>query len=172
MVYFSSSSSCSTGDQKNGFLKDGCDTVLSGRLHFLKFETSKISECIKFISSKRLQQYGMCFFMINTFTYTKCESSYLSHVIHNFLPASLCSNLSVPMFFDLNRYILHLNVLHLFVLPHKAQNDNLHCGLSFISPCWEVGVSGKIGEGLAWKSSRNCLSDVVGDSDLFMSVQF
>ncbi|KAL2253601.1 pantothenate kinase 1 isoform X1 [Sesamum indicum] len=66
MVYFSSSSSCSTDDQENGFIREGTNTssgnleyrVLSGRLHFLKFETSKISECIEFISSKRLQHYG------------------------------------------------------------------------------------------------------------------
>ncbi|KAL9149593.1 hypothetical protein ABFS82_12G118000 [Erythranthe guttata] len=62
MVYFSSNSICSGDDQKNGFLKDGIDTVnytvLSGRLHFLKFETTKISECMKFISTKRLQEYG------------------------------------------------------------------------------------------------------------------
>ncbi|KAL8519076.1 hypothetical protein ACS0TY_010134 [Phlomoides rotata] len=66
MVYFSSSSSSLGDDQKNGFLKDGVDAsstnfnskVLSGMLHFLKFETSKINECIEFISSKRLQHYG------------------------------------------------------------------------------------------------------------------
>ncbi|KAL0304680.1 UNVERIFIED_CONTAM: Pantothenate kinase [Sesamum angustifolium] len=70
MVYFSSSSSCSSDDQENGFIRDGTNgssgnleyRVLSGRLHFLKFETSKISECIEFISSKRLQHYGMCFY--------------------------------------------------------------------------------------------------------------
>ncbi|KAL0421375.1 UNVERIFIED_CONTAM: Pantothenate kinase [Sesamum latifolium] len=69
VVYFSSSSRCSSDDQENGFIRDGTNTssgnleyrVLSGRLHFLKFETSKISECIEFISSKRLQHYGMCF---------------------------------------------------------------------------------------------------------------
>ncbi|KAL7091692.1 hypothetical protein ACP275_12G120600 [Erythranthe tilingii] len=66
MVYFSSNSICSSDDQKNGFIKDGIDTaggnlnytVLSGKLHFLKFETTKISECMKFISTKRLQEYG------------------------------------------------------------------------------------------------------------------
>ncbi|KAH6826775.1 pantothenate kinase 2 [Perilla frutescens var. hirtella] len=65
MVYFSSSSGCSSDDQINGYLKDGFDVssgtsnhrVLRRKLHFLKFETSKISECIKFISSKHLQ-YG------------------------------------------------------------------------------------------------------------------
>ncbi|PIN10328.1 Pantothenate kinase PanK [Handroanthus impetiginosus] len=66
VVYFSSSSCCSSDDEQHGFLKDGIDAssgnlnyrVLTGRLHFLKFETSKISECIKFLSSKRLQHYG------------------------------------------------------------------------------------------------------------------
>lgn len=66
MVYFTSSSSCLSDDQRNGCLKDGIDAssgtsnhrVLKRKLHFLKFETSKISECIKFISSKNLQHYG------------------------------------------------------------------------------------------------------------------
>ncbi|KAG8366115.1 hypothetical protein BUALT_Bualt17G0042300 [Buddleja alternifolia] len=67
MVYFSSSSSsCSTSAQKNGSEKDGIDassenlnySFLSGRLHFLKFETKNISECINFISSKHLQHYA------------------------------------------------------------------------------------------------------------------
>ncbi|KAK6117926.1 hypothetical protein DH2020_048331 [Rehmannia glutinosa] len=66
IVYFSSSSSCSSDDQKHGILKDGIDTssgnlnykFVTGRLHFVKFETSKISECIKFISSKSLHHYG------------------------------------------------------------------------------------------------------------------
>lgn len=69
MVYFSSNSSSLGDDQKNGFLKDGVDAsstnfnsrVLNGMLHFLKFETSKINECIEFISSKRLQHYGKFF---------------------------------------------------------------------------------------------------------------
>lgn len=65
MVYFTSSS-CFSDDQRNGYLKDGIDAssgtsnhrVLRRKLHFLKFETSNISECIKFISSKNLQHYG------------------------------------------------------------------------------------------------------------------
>ncbi|GFP88033.1 pantothenate kinase 2 [Phtheirospermum japonicum] len=66
IVYFSSNSSCSNDDQKNSLLKDRIDApggslnykVLTGRLHFVKFETRKINECIKFISSKRLHHYG------------------------------------------------------------------------------------------------------------------
>ncbi|XP_047968100.1 pantothenate kinase 1-like [Salvia hispanica] len=66
MVYFSSgsssSSSSSDDDDKHSYLKDGINTSnhdgSRGKLHFLKFETSKISECIKFISSKHLQHYG------------------------------------------------------------------------------------------------------------------
>ncbi|KAL6562645.1 Pantothenate kinase 1 [Orobanche gracilis] len=66
IVYFSSSTSCSSDDQKSCFLMDGICTpsgnlkykVLTGKLHFVKFETRKISECIKFISSKRLHHYG------------------------------------------------------------------------------------------------------------------
>ncbi|KAI3452720.1 hypothetical protein Pfo_009396 [Paulownia fortunei] len=66
MVYFSSDSSRSVDDQVNGSSEDGLpasngnlhDSVLNGRLHFFKFETSKISECTEFISSKLLQHYG------------------------------------------------------------------------------------------------------------------
>lgn len=69
MVYFTSSS-CFSDDQRNGYLKDGIDAssgtsnhrVLRRKLHFLKFETSNISECIKFISSKNLQHYGTLFY--------------------------------------------------------------------------------------------------------------
>ncbi|KAL1565631.1 Pantothenate kinase 2, mitochondrial [Salvia divinorum] len=62
MVYFSSGSSYSDDDEKESYLKDGINTSnhdgSRGKLHFLKFETSKINECIKFISSKHLQHYG------------------------------------------------------------------------------------------------------------------
>ncbi|KAL6547330.1 Pantothenate kinase 1 [Orobanche minor] len=66
IVYFSSSTSCSSDVQKSCFLMDGiCKPsgnlkykVLTGKLHFVKFETRKISECMKFISSKRLHHYG------------------------------------------------------------------------------------------------------------------
>ncbi|KAG6426445.1 hypothetical protein SASPL_110668 [Salvia splendens] len=66
MVYFSSGSSSPSDDQKDNYLKDGTNTSigtsnhngLRGKLHFLKFETSKIDECIKFISSKHLQHNG------------------------------------------------------------------------------------------------------------------
>jgi type II pantothenate kinase len=33
--------------------------ILGGRLHFVKFETSKINECLDFISSKQLHRGGM-----------------------------------------------------------------------------------------------------------------
>ncbi|KAG6429568.1 hypothetical protein SASPL_107620 [Salvia splendens] len=66
MVYFSSGSSSPSDDQKHSYLKDGTNTSigtsnhngLRGKLHFLKFETSQIDECIKFISSKLLQNNG------------------------------------------------------------------------------------------------------------------
>lgn len=35
--------------------------VLGGRLHFVKFETRKINECLDFISSKQLHYGGMLF---------------------------------------------------------------------------------------------------------------
>lgn len=34
--------------------------VLKGRLHFSKFETSKINDCLDFIQTKQLHIGGMC----------------------------------------------------------------------------------------------------------------
>jgi hypothetical protein len=34
--------------------------VLKGRLHFVKFETSKIHDCLDFIQTKQLHLGGMC----------------------------------------------------------------------------------------------------------------
>ncbi|XP_075518414.1 pantothenate kinase 1-like isoform X3 [Primulina tabacum] len=65
VVYFSSSSNCSSDHKNIGSSDDGIDAFsgnlnyhLSGRLHFLKFETSKICECVQFISSKLLHHNG------------------------------------------------------------------------------------------------------------------
>lgn len=33
--------------------------ILGGRLHFVKFETGKLNECLDFISSKQLHRGGM-----------------------------------------------------------------------------------------------------------------
>lgn len=37
--------------------------ILGGRLHFVKFETHKINECLDFISSKQLHRGGIHFFI-------------------------------------------------------------------------------------------------------------
>ncbi|KAL0447128.1 UNVERIFIED_CONTAM: Pantothenate kinase [Sesamum latifolium] len=66
MVYFPSNSSRSIDDQVKGSSKDGLAasggdrhySLLNGRLHFLKFETSKVNDCIDFISSELLQHCG------------------------------------------------------------------------------------------------------------------
>ncbi|KAL2233620.1 UNVERIFIED_CONTAM: Pantothenate kinase 2 [Sesamum indicum] len=63
MVYFPSNSSRSIDDQVNGSSKDGLAasggdlhySLLNGRLHFFKFETSKVNDCIDFISSELLR---------------------------------------------------------------------------------------------------------------------
>lgn len=34
--------------------------VLKGRLHFVKFQTSKINDCLEFIKTKKLHLGGMC----------------------------------------------------------------------------------------------------------------
>lgn len=76
MVYVSSNNHCSTNDQQ-GQLSNETVSILNGNwnhsafcgsLHFVKFETRMISECIKFLSSKKLQYPGMCaHMMINAF---------------------------------------------------------------------------------------------------------
>lgn len=56
LVYFSkNNTSLGDDDDNNKHL------VLQGRLHFTKFETSKINDCIEFIRSKKLHLCGMCF---------------------------------------------------------------------------------------------------------------
>ncbi|KAF3656752.1 Pantothenate kinase 1 [Capsicum annuum] len=66
IVYFSTNSKCSTSDEVPALSKERQEVpngdlnhhILSGRLYFVKFETSKIEDCIKFLSSKKLQQCG------------------------------------------------------------------------------------------------------------------
>ncbi|KAL2519536.1 Pantothenate kinase 2 [Abeliophyllum distichum] len=59
MVYFSSNSGSSVDDQVHGSANgDSNHSVLSGRLHFEKFETRKIDDWIGYLSSKQFRQYG------------------------------------------------------------------------------------------------------------------
>lgn len=66
IVYFSTNSKCSTNDEAPTLSKERQEVpngdlnhhILSGRLYFIKFETSKIEDCIKFLSSKKLQKCG------------------------------------------------------------------------------------------------------------------
>ncbi|XP_060213968.1 pantothenate kinase 1 [Lycium barbarum] len=66
IVYFSTNSKCITNDEAPAISKERQEVpngdlnhhILSGRLYFVKFETSKIEDCIKFLSSKKLQQCG------------------------------------------------------------------------------------------------------------------
>lgn len=66
IAYFSTNSKCSTNDEVPTLSKERQEVsngdlnhhILSGRLYFVKFETSKIEDCIKFLSSKKLQQCG------------------------------------------------------------------------------------------------------------------
>ena len=68
LVYFSRHRDQSTYDKRMinvnnrlGFPPNGnrrSYPILGGRLHFVKFETSKINECLDFISSKQLHSAG------------------------------------------------------------------------------------------------------------------
>lgn len=56
LVYFSRKRyGTATAEDKNGK-----DSVIEGRLHFAKFETSKINDCLDFILLKKLHLGGMC----------------------------------------------------------------------------------------------------------------
>lgn len=68
LVYFSRHENRSVNDRRKKSLKETFGVsnsnrrsypILGGRLHFVKFETAKINECLDFISSKQLHRGGM-----------------------------------------------------------------------------------------------------------------
>ncbi|KAL9372681.1 hypothetical protein Peur_034925 [Populus x canadensis] len=68
LVYFSRRQDRPTNDKRKKTVKERLGTsngnrrsypILGGRLHFVKFETSKINECLDFISSKQLHRGGV-----------------------------------------------------------------------------------------------------------------
>ncbi|PRQ40742.1 putative pantothenate kinase [Rosa chinensis] len=68
LVYFSRHEDQSIDDKRKKTLKERLGIsngsrrsypVLGGRLHFVKFETTKINECLDFIYSKQLHRGGM-----------------------------------------------------------------------------------------------------------------
>ncbi|XP_061956966.1 pantothenate kinase 2-like [Populus nigra] len=68
LVYFSRHQDRPTNDKRKKTVKERLGTsngnrrsypILGGRLHFVKFETSKINECLDFISSKQLHRGGV-----------------------------------------------------------------------------------------------------------------
>lgn len=68
LVYFSRHADLSTEDKRKistkrrlGMFSGGRRSypILGGRLHFVKFETGKLNECLDFISSKQLHRGGM-----------------------------------------------------------------------------------------------------------------
>ncbi|KAM3703885.1 hypothetical protein ACB098_04G130700 [Castanea mollissima] len=68
LVYFSRHEDRSSNDKRKKTLKERLGIsngsrrsypILGGRLHFVKFETNKINECLDFISSKQLHRGGM-----------------------------------------------------------------------------------------------------------------
>lgn len=73
VVYFSGNDCGSFEEQETSSSKGRLDVpngnqnycVLKGKLHFMKFETRKINDCIEFLSSKKFRCHGMCFTVIN-----------------------------------------------------------------------------------------------------------
>ena len=68
MVYFSRHEGQSIDDKRKKTLKERLGIsngirrsypILGGRLHFVKFETTKINECLDFIRSKQLHRGGI-----------------------------------------------------------------------------------------------------------------
>jgi hypothetical protein len=68
LVYFSRHAEHSTDNKRKvsikrrlGMFNGGRRSfpILGGRLHFVKFETGKLNECLDFISSKQLHRGGM-----------------------------------------------------------------------------------------------------------------
>lgn len=68
LIYFSRHAELSTKDKRKistkrrlGMFNGGRRSypILGGRLHFVKFETEKLNECLDFISSKQLHRGGM-----------------------------------------------------------------------------------------------------------------
>ncbi|XP_043703868.1 pantothenate kinase 2-like isoform X2 [Telopea speciosissima] len=68
LVYFSRHEDCLVDDKRKRSLKERLGVtngnrrsypILGGRLHFVKFETFKINECLDFISSKQLHTGGL-----------------------------------------------------------------------------------------------------------------
>jgi type II pantothenate kinase len=68
LVYFSRHEGQSDDDKRKKTLKERLGLsngnrrsfpILGGRLHFVKFETRKINECLDFIHSKQLHRGGI-----------------------------------------------------------------------------------------------------------------
>ena len=73
LIYFSRHVDRSVKDRRKKFLEEKIGVsngirrsypLLGGRLHFVKFETTKINECLDFISSKQLHYGGICLLYI------------------------------------------------------------------------------------------------------------
>ena len=80
LVYFSRHAELSAEDKRKistkrrlGMFNGGRRSypILGGRLHFVKFETEKLNECLDFISSKQLHRGGMqtLFFIVNSWNF-------------------------------------------------------------------------------------------------------
>lgn len=76
LVYFSRHEDRSVNDRRKKSTKEifGVSNgnrrsypILGGRLHFVKFETAKINECLDFISSKQLHRGGIPIFQFDLF---------------------------------------------------------------------------------------------------------
>lgn len=78
LVYFSRHEDRSIDDKRKRSIKERLGVtngnrrsypILGGRLHFVKFETSKINECLDFINSKQLHRGGIYFIAVLSFIF-------------------------------------------------------------------------------------------------------
>lgn len=102
LVYFSRHEDHSVNDKRKKTVKERLGIsngnrrsypILGGRLHFVKFETNKINECLDFISSKQLHRAGIfktisfnvcaCVFIYNSKVTRLDQTNLLFQSIHN-----------------------------------------------------------------------------------------
>lgn len=106
LVYFSRHEDSLINDRRNRSVKErfGVSSgnrrsypILGGRLHFVKFETHKINECLDFIHSKQLHRGGKILFPSDyllplfLFPYCPCHITFLDFYIISSCISDLCS---------------------------------------------------------------------------------
>ena len=125
LVYFSRHENYSIDDERKKKVKERLGIsngnrrsypILGGRLHFVKFETHKIDECLEFIYSKQLHRGGIVILVPFCLFTLKSEYSTKHHIPYQFIRrTSLCNCIKFTVDFLLSLIILYLLVLYILV---------------------------------------------------------